>query len=491
MPLSTTPTSAADRYLQAAALHRAGRLVDAEAAYRDVVSLDPGHVEALVGLGAVLLAAGRAGDAAAAFRAAIALKPGHARAHYNLGVVQQATKRLDDAAMAYRAAAGLEPTLFQAHANLGVVLHDLGRWDEAADSYARALALKPDDLETLNNLGVLARDRGDFDQARVWFARALAARSDAAEPRRNRALLNLLVGRYGEGWADYEARFGCADFAGRDRSRGLPRWSGQGLVGGAVLVWSEQGLGDEILFAGMAGDIVARGTTVVWETDPRLVPLLTRSRPDITFVGRADGLPPGAVPFRAQIPSGSLGGLFRADQSQFPRDRQPYLRADPARVTAFRTRLAAPGQRLVGVSWRSSNPDIGHLKSSTLADWSTLFGRDSTIFVDLQYGDTAAERAAISSALVHLDALDLTHDLDGVAALIAACDGVITVSNTVAHLAGALGVAVRVLVPPAAGKLWYWGHAGETTPWYPSASIIRQRAGEPWSSVVARVGKLP
>ncbi|MDX2225456.1 MAG: hypothetical protein SFV21_22070, partial [Rhodospirillaceae bacterium] len=133
-------------------------------------------------------------------------------------------------------------------------------------------------------------------------------------------------------------------------------------------------------------------------------------------------------------------------------------------------------------------PNSRH-KSTSLADWRPILSAPGVVFVDLQYGDTLAERAAAGAELVHLQDMDLTNDLDGLAALTAACDLVITVSNTTAHLAGALGVPTWVLVATGWGSLWYWGAGTPDTPWYPTAKIFTRRSGQDWRPLLTEVAE--
>ncbi len=226
---------------------------------------------------------------------------------------------------------------------------------------------------------------------------------------------------------------------------------------------------------------------VILESEPRLVPLLARSFPQITVIARSDPPAPQAARAATQIAAGSLGQYLRAEAAAFPR-RDHYLRADTARAREFRARLlGADKTSLIGISWVSKNRAFGARKTCALKEMEPLWqaaGAD-TRFVDLQYGDTAAERAAAGLDLAHLPDLDLTHDIDGLAALIAACDMVITVSNTTAHLAGALGVPTCVLIAKGSGRLWYWGPS--PSPWYPQATLFKQSEVGPWDEVIAHV----
>jgi len=232
----------------------------------------------------------------------------------------------------------------------------------------------------------------------------------------------------------------------------------------------------------------------MWETDKRLVPLFQRSYPSVKVVGRGNAPADTEIgpDIGAHIPSGSLGRFIRSKAAHFPLARPGYLVADQPRAQALRGTLhMLPGEKLVGISWVSKNIKFGESKSISLSAWAGILRTPGLRFVDLQYGDTAAERAKVAQEfgikVEHIEGLDLREDIDGVAALTAACDLVVTVSNTAAHIAGALGKPVWILVPAGIGKFWYWGHEGVSTPWYPSATLIRQGNQYDWTPELADV----
>lgn len=279
----------------------------------------------------------------------------------------------------------------------------------------------------------------------------------------------------------------------------MRRWTGEPFKGGSLLVWPEQGLGDEILFAGMMDDLADRaedsGFTVVWEVDPRLVGLMQRSNERIHFVPLQPqtNLPIPDTKLSRQIPSGSLGSIFRNANEMFPTTRRSYLKPDPHRRSQYRDALGGGEKKLIGISWASKSPNFAQEKSMSLSDLVPVMDLPGVGCVDLQYGDFENERTTFrrgrDPGLLKIAGLDLTTDLDGVAAAIAACDHVVTVSNVVAHLAGALGVPVTVLMPSAYGRLWYWGAEAPTTPWYPSARIVRRHPNQSWLDLVSDVAR--
>lgn len=262
-----------------------------------------------------------------------------------------------------------------------------------------------------------------------------------------------------------------------------------------MLVWGEQGLGDEILYCRMAAEIGPDTCGVTLEMDHRLVPLFSRTFPEIAVVARRDPpvLDPGA--FDQIVPAASLGQWLRPAFKSFPGKPVP-LKADPDRVSAYgrALRTSAPGMHgVVGLSWRSANPEYGSEKSAQLVDWGEIMTAPGASFVNLQYGNVDAElgRAEESCGrrIRGIPGLDLFDDIDGVAALASACDLVITTSNVTAHIAGALGRPVWVILPLRLGRIWYWFLDREDSPWYPSMRLFSQKTDGVWNDVISDVAR--
>ena len=200
-----------------------------------------------------------------------------------------------------------------------------------------------------------------------------------------------------------------------------------------------------------------------------------------------------AGPVAAQLPMGSLGCILRRSDDAFPSRAHGYLVADQERAAERRRRLH-DGRRLIGLSWHSRNPQFEATKSVALTDFAPLLRLPGCRFVDLQYGDTRADREAVERELgvhvEHLDDIDNKRDIDALAALITACDAVVTVSNTTAHLAGALGQETRVLVPFGHGRMWCWLDGRDDSPWYPRVRLKRQRPAQRWADLMqSQVGE--
>ena len=497
--IALRPGYARAHYNLGTALREDGALAEAAAAFAEAARLEPNFVQAHANLGVMLQDLEDRAAAAAAYAHALALNPNEPETLNNLGTLRRGEGLYAEAEALLRKALAARPDFAEARLNLGTVFQAQVRLDEAIAQYRRALALGAKKDAVFYNIALATEFKGDFKGALEGYGEVLRANPDYVEARWNKSLLHLMLREYGEGWGEYECRLSPLRRLRPKRPYTQPRWEGRRDLPGAVLVWGEQGLGDEVLYARMAGELVDAGMDVVCEVEPRLVPLLQRSWPKMRVVpspsqGKASDPATSAPEIAAQIPMGSLGQFLRPDLAAFPTSAS-YLRADEARAARYRQQVQArspPGDFVVGISWSSKNPDIGLHKSIALKDWAPILQTPGISFVDLQYGDTAQERLEAEKVLgvqvQHLPEPDLFRDIDGVAALLAACDLVITVSNTTAHIAGALGVPTWVLLPRGTGKLWYWGTA-ETTPWYPSARLFRQETAGDWSGVIAAVAE--
>lgn len=484
----------------------------------------PNSTGAHLDLGAALARLGRHEEAQAACRRALEIEPQSAKAWYCLGNVHKLNGELERAVECYRAAIELDAAFTDAHCQLAFVLYRLGRYTESGASHAVALRLKPDFAEVNHNLGLLRletgypeealasferalelrpdtlvtqtciahalRDLGRIDEALTHYDRALARQPDFGDALINRCFALLMRGDYAAGWAEYEHRFAATGTP----MRGFPftDWRGERLAGKRILIYAEQGLGDEIMFASCVPDVLKRAEHVVIESNSRLAPLFMRSFLQATIHGAnkeedqawLQGLP--RVDY--QIAIGSLPLHFRGTRADFPAHRG-YLVADAARVKHWRTRLAASGAKLhVGIAWRGGSLRTRQFtRSLTLPYWAPLLARPDVDFVSLQYGqavDDLAQLCDTHGITVRSFGAELT-DIDELAAAIAALDLIISVDNTVVHLAGALGQPVWILLPFA--PEWRYPRSGDTMPWYPSARLFRQARPREWGPLFTQV----
>jgi ADP-heptose:LPS heptosyltransferase len=253
------------------------------------------------------------------------------------------------------------------------------------------------------------------------------------------------------------------------------------------LVWGEQGVGDEIMFSGLIPDVIRTGNRCLLDCDPRLNPLFTRSFPGIDVVSGIDLMRDPKLDIAAHVPSGSLPSLFRASHAAFASTTSPYLVADPVARERFRAHYN-DGRRLIGLAWYTKNRSKGRDRSIDLSLFASLFARSDIRWVSLQYGDhdDLQSQAASANTPILIDrSVNQFSDIDLFAAQIAALDMVVTIDNSTAHLAGALGVPALVLLPFVSD--WRWLQAREDSPWYPTLRLFRQPEHGDWQSVMQRV----
>jgi len=464
----------------------------AETAALRAVELAPKEAKAHNNLGTILHEKGENQRAFHCFKTAIACDPDYAEAYNNMGSVFRDQNQLDAAEASFRRALQLNPASGEAHNNLGSIYQRQGKLDNAEACFNRALEIDPDYPPVLANLGTVHHRRDQQDRAMGYFRRALEIDPDFPDAHFNVSEVLLLEGgSLAEGWREHEWRWRKREFVGQWRDFPSPAWDGSELKGKTVVVWGEQGIGEEILYASMVPDLIERGAKVIFECEPRLVPLCGRSFPQATVVAReTPPVPETADPAAdCHTPAGNLGRWLRPHVDDFP-ERRAFLRADPIHSGRLREKYRKEGDGpIVGVSWFSRNPEIGWDKTLDLADWAPLLTVPGVIFVDLQYGDTSRQRREFQEEtgvhIIHDDDVDQLKDLDAFAAQVAAMDLVVSISNTTVHMAGALGVPTWVLL--SAVPLWRWFSGRGDSPWYRSARLFRQQESGSWNSVIKAV----
>ncbi|MDP6173988.1 MAG: tetratricopeptide repeat protein, partial [Rhodospirillales bacterium] len=470
-------------------------------------------------LGVLALQTGNADAAKDLITRAAKMAPETAETHSNLGLVLKHQGDLDAAIIEFRAAIYHDPRMAEAHSNLGEVLREMDRFDEAAQAFRQALEIVGDNPDLNLNLGAALIEVDDnegalrvlakvleqspdmaaahynmgkayfnlrkFDEAAIAYEMAIEQEPHFNDARHNLAHALLAAGRLDEGWAAYEWRWKSPSKSSRPREFPVPVWNGDSLAGKNLLVWGEQGLGDEMLFAGLIGEIADQAGTCVVECDERLVSLFRRSLGNVEVVARANPSHPltQSPDLDVQLAMGDLAKWTRPNLAGFsPLGR--YLLADPARVQEFRARYRSLGMGLkVGISWASRPP-----KGITLPELGVFLTQPGLHFVNLQYGDHASEIAA-AEKLFGIEIFsdpqaDPSNDLDGLAAQIDALDAVLTIQNTTLFLAGALDKPVFGLIKSRAD--WRWFGLDESR-WHGDVNLYRQEAPGHWEGAVGEL----
>jgi len=464
-----------------------GKLEEAEALYRKALALKPQLAEVHVNLANVLQAQGKLDESVVCYEQALALKPESAEALNNLGNARREQGQMDAAMACYERALAIKPDYAEVYYNLGNACRFQGKLDEAIAYYQRALTIKPEYPEAYYNRGNVLREQGKVDEARVQFAKALKLRPEYVQAGFGESLAQLVNGQFAAGWKNFEKRWLTADHDTPRRDYAQPLWSGEKLASGSLLIWGEQGIGDEIMFAGLIPDVIRTGNRCVLDCQERLKPLFARSFPGVDVVsGCGPGLHP-ELEIVAQLPCASLPGVFRNTSAAFAATTSPYLVADAAERDRLRASYA-DGRRLVGLAWYTNNRKWGSQRTIDLSLLAPLFKRTDTRWISLQYGDHGGLESHVAEASVPIlidRTVDQLADIDLFAAQVAAMDLVITIDNSTAHLAGSLGVPVWVLLPFMPD--WRWLLDREDSPWYPTMRLFRQPKTGDWQSVVEKV----
>lgn len=464
----------------------------ARASYERALCLDPRNAVACFNLGLLLQAAGAPDRAFECFGRAYALNPEIPDLLKNLILAHVELSRYDEARVLAERALARDPDRFEALSCIGLVMQKIHRPLDALPYYSRALEINDSDPELLNNFGIVMQDLGRLDEAVASYDAAASRRPGFALAIWHRSLAYLLRQDFARAWPDYELRLKSKDAPLRPLE--FPRWDGASVAGKRVLVYGEQGLGDEIMFASCLPDLIAAGAHCIVECSPKLETILRRSFPAATVYAAN---PDRAVPVSVQATGvdlqsaiGSLPLHLRRSRGDFPAHRG-YLQAAPELILSWQHRLAALGPGLkVGIAWQGGTYKSRRpMRSLPLEQWLPILRTNNVQFVDLQYTDCSAEIEALrtsTGARIH-SWPEVRTDYEQTAALVASLDLVISVCTAVIHLGGALGRPVWVIAPYS--PEWRYGIAGEDMPWYPSVRVFRQKAYGDWDTVVEQAAQ--
>jgi tetratricopeptide (TPR) repeat protein len=480
--LRLEPDDAEAHYHRGLLLARLGRPAEALDAYGRAIRAKPDFAAALVNRGNLLTQLGRGADGLADLDRVIALDPRHAEAHNNRGLALAELDRRADALASYDRALALRPDYAEAHNNRGLVLQSLNRQEEALAAYDRAQALRRDYADAANNRGLALHELHRYAEALASYRQALALRPDFAEAHFNQSLTQLAVGDLGPGWVNYEWRWKTRKSTAPWRDFPQPIWLGNApLAGRTILLHAEQGFGDTIHFARYVPRVAALGANVIVETQPALRGLMARLDGVSAVIEQGSELPA----FDCHCPLGSLPLAFATELATIPAE-VPYLAADPERVARWRERLAPRARPHVGIVW-CGNPTFrgDRNRSMAFSGFAPIVAAAAATFVTLNPGRTAADAIGLAAQAAAVDLAPEFRDFDDTAAMICSLDLVVTTDTAVAHLAGALGKRLWLLL--SASPDWRWLIAREDCPWYPSARLFRQPTLGDWQPVIARV----
>jgi tetratricopeptide (TPR) repeat protein len=468
---------------RAAALHKLKRLKEALIDCQQAIALQRDYVDAFRTQGQVLRDMGRPDMAALSYEAINVLEKDNTLAMQQRALALKEAKQLDEALESIGRAIALEPENADFYLTRGVIQREAKQYDAAIASCNKVIELWPKHPAGYTNLGLVLEELERLEEAWGCYDRAIAIDPACATAHFNRSLLQLQKGQYADGWRSYEWRWDAETLSlSKDkRNYEQPLWTGeQSLEGKTILLWSEQGLGDTLQFCRYATLVAQRGATVILQVKPELIGLMGSLAGVSRIIAQGDPAPA----FDFHRPLMSLPLAFGTLVETIPA-AVPYLASDPAKLAHWAGVLGEKTRLRVGVVWNGNPKYLNDaVRSITLGQFAPLFGEDCE-FVVLQKELTMTNKAVLGMKPNVREFTDAIQDFSDTAALCELMDVIVTVDTSVAHLAGALGKPVWVLL---ARRLdWRWLLERTDSPWYPSATLYRQSEGG-WSAVVDRVG---
>jgi tetratricopeptide (TPR) repeat protein len=468
------------------ALKDQGKLEEAIEAYNKALAITPDHAEAHSNMGNALQDQGKLEEAIEAYNKALSIKPNNANTYYNMGNALKDQGKLEEAIEAYNKALSIKPDHVDAYNNLGNALKDQGKLEEAIEAYNKALSIKPDYVDAYYNIGNAFEEKHNLEEAIEAYNKALAITPDHAEAHYNKGLAFLIAKDFYQGFLQYEWRWKTNKKTFLQSAK--PIWNGEKSQ--RVLVWGEQGIGDELMFSSIISELYATSLKILVKCDKRLIPLFKRSFPaDIIYFSKDLPVPEDEYDFH--IPMGSLPMTFRKSLDSFKKSASGFLKYDISKTESIKAQLMHEyGKKIIGISWKTTSPTRSSLsRNIDLAKLVTALENSNTQLLSLQYGDISDEIEAVKRdfgiEVIQFSDVDNKNDIDGLAALMAACDTVITIDNSTAHLSGALGLTTKLMLPYTAD--WRWGLSGNSSYWYDAVELYRQSEVNDWYSVLAQI----
>jgi tetratricopeptide (TPR) repeat protein/ADP-heptose:LPS heptosyltransferase len=473
------------------ALKGLDRFEDALQCIQKAILLNNQYAEAYNNKGLILIALERFDEALIEFKTALKFKPDDYEIYNNLGNAYKELMQFEEAMTNFNISLKLNPNYAEALNNRGLIYQEILKFDEALIDFNRAIEIKPDYAEVINNRGILYKDKRLFDKAILDLEFAYKLNPKVPNINVNLSTIYLLQLNFKDGWENYEKRKKVSDYLKKTESFNKVYLTQAPEDHQPILLYGEQGIGDQIIYLSLLHEVMKWSNPIFVQIDPRLISLFKRSFAGIHFYSYKETIDPSFYKYYAFV--GSIPKLFRKSKESFSNQKKSFLVADQNKTSALKEKLIGKNHHICGISWKSKNEKLGHFKTASLNDFLPILKLPSISFVDLQYGDTIDERLRLKNehdiTLTKIDDIDNFNDIDSLASLIDACDFIVTISNVTAHIAGALGKDVFLMVPYEKGKLWYWHDRLKRSLWYPSVQIFTQSETGDWAEPISHIKK--
>lgn len=529
--LMIDPTNVDGWYSLGIALQTKHGFKEAIDALEAAISLDPTHVDAHNALGISFRQTGQLTKSISTHNKAIEINPNEPVSQFNLGLSLHKNQQIDEAIEAYQETISLDPLLSEPHYFLGLAFQKRYRtresiqefkkvielepdytktytaladsyaalelYNEAIEMYKKAIKLNPKDAKSFNDMGLAYNNLNETSKAILAFKTAIRIEPKSAVARNNLGRTYIGMQRFKEGFGLCEWRWKTyqkSEGGGRQTEIGdafdgdLPKWRGE--AGKRLYIWAEQGIGDEIMYASLMSEISGLCKEVTLECDHRLIPLFSKSlSKKIKYQPRNQTRK--VLDHDFQIPIGSLPSILRPDAESFANAQKPYLHGNQEIAGRLRRQILGDKKaKIIGLSWHTdSNIQSAHHRNIRLSEIAQTFMGSDAIFVSLQYGQVSKEICSINSSkyidLREVPEIDKKLDISGLSSLMLACDYVLCIDNSVVHLAGALGVNTKLLLPTIHDCRW--GINQKTTVWYDSVELFHKPSTNDWKTTLTEV----
>ena len=405
-----------------------------------------------------------------------------------LGVVLKKQNKIEQSLKASQKAIEINPNDAEAHFNVGNTFKELNRLKDSEISYKKAINLKSDYLEAYNNLGTVLRELGRLEESEASYKKAIEIKPDFADAYNNLSLTMLTKHNFNQAFELSEWRWKSKIKIGDKLQTKKPHWNGE--KNSSILVWKEQGIGDEIMYCSILPELIEQSKKIILNCDKRLIPLFKRSFPN-HIIYESEKKLINEDNYDYHIPMGSLPRFFRNNIKSFNKSSKGYLKAYKLKTLEFRKKLNIKKNNLIiGISWHTKSIiQMASFRNVILKDFVTKIFNSNIKFVNLQYGDVFEEIKDLKNEtgidIINFSELNKKDDLDGIASLVSACDVVISIDNFILHLAGSLGIQTKALLPFSSDARW--GQKGKECYLYDSVHFYRQARLGYWESVLNQI----
>ena len=438
-------------------------------------------------LGNTLRHFGKLKESISHFKQAIKINPNYAEAYNNQGLALKDLRKFDESILSFNHALKINPNYAEAYSNLGIALNELGKFEEAILNHRKAIKINPNYAEAYSNLGIALGELGKFEEAISSHKKSQKLNPKYTLANLNEAMIRLSLGEFEAGWKKYEYRFDQTANPMRYPHNKL--WDGK-YLNGNLLVWGEQGIGDHIIFASMITDLVNHAKNIILEIDNRLINLFERYFKKKNFTNiKVIGLKKKKLfeNFDKHIAIGSLGMHLRKNKKSFQTTPQKYLLSSNIKMNELKKKYFNEKKFTIGISWKTLNKKQPY-RNIDLEQLLPILSNSNCNFINLQFGNFDDELNNLK--LKHgidiktIKEVDNYNDIDSLAALVECLDLVITIQNSTAHLAAALGQETWIMLVKNENARWHWTIGEKNSFWYPTVKLFRQENFKDWNSVI-------